>query len=140
MPDAGVAVDSTMVLTVGISTAAVLFAAIVVLIVLGRSESNAARIEWLKHPWLVAIGKYSYGMYVLHTLIMTIIIHRTIRYFPLIENLPGYIGKPCLGVFVIALSFGAAYLSYHCFEKQFLSMKKYFNDDRRPYVATRAMG
>ena len=140
MPDAGVAMDSSMVVTIGISIAALLFAAVLALVMVRGSEPNAAVIGWLKHPWLVAIGKYSYGMYVLHTLVMGAIVHSAARFFPAVARLPDYVAKPCLGLLVIALSFVAAYLSYNVFEKRFLSMKKYFDSNgEASYAANRAI-
>ncbi|MGD0648643.1 MAG: acyltransferase [Acidobacteriaceae bacterium] len=86
-----------------------------------------------RHPmrWL---GKYSYGIYVLH-LILFFYLDDPLRHFFSTHLTPDK-GADILitGVLIFLLSLIAAYLSYHLYEKHFLRLKRYF--DYRPHPNT----
>lgn len=76
--------------------------------------------------WLRAFGRYSYGIYVFHPAVFQIgqlVFRRTAwhgqAFMPLM-----------LAVTLAAVSFGVAWLSFHCFEKRFLYMKDRFRPVR----------
>lgn len=81
------------------------------------------------------LGKYSYGLYVLH-LILLAYLERPLRAF--LEHL--HVGKGATVVAVAVIGFGAsiaaAVLSYQLYERQFLKLKRYF--DYRPHGQRRA--
>ncbi|MFL5245543.1 MAG: acyltransferase family protein [Gemmataceae bacterium] len=88
---------------------------------------------------LRTLGKYSYGLYVLHYLLRPAL-HRLIP----ADTLAGWTGSPFLGLFLyaslaIACSIIAAWLSWHVLEKHFLKLKKYFTyettDNKLPTVS-----
>jgi peptidoglycan/LPS O-acetylase OafA/YrhL len=75
--------------------------------------------------WITWLGKYSYGIYVFHWIVLQLFVFKY-------ENLllsEGF--NPTSAYFAIRLIAIAAilvisYLSYHLYEKHFLSLKKYF--------------
>jgi peptidoglycan/LPS O-acetylase OafA/YrhL len=85
----------------------------------------AGRARWfaasLSVSPLRAIGKYSYGMYVIH--------YPLNRYLtrPWMEaRHVSYSAGIAYACAMVAVSFGLAYVSYHVFEKRFLALKRYF--------------
>ena len=115
-----VAVDASLVVTVGIAALAVLFAGLIVVAV-GAAEGSRLR-RLLESTVLQAIGKYSYAIYIFHYLILLSMV-------PLLSSLshaPAFIAKPVLVAWVLGVSFVAAWLSYHLYEKHFLRLKRFF--------------
>lgn len=98
------------------------YSALLLYAVLGSGSSS--RIQQLFcSKTLTTVGKYSYGMYVLHVPILfvaSLLIGRRIYYR---ENL--MLSILFMGL-VIASTFGAAKLSFDLFESRFLRLKKYF--------------
>jgi peptidoglycan/LPS O-acetylase OafA/YrhL len=75
-------------------------------------------------------GKYSYGLYVLHMTFLPLLT-RTIR--PFLLHLCGNKAVAVVGtaILVVAISSGAAWLSFHLYEKRFLRLKRYFEYSSR---------
>lgn len=108
--------------TVGYTALAALFGSVLVLIL--TAERTRLRIRLLEQRPLVALGKYSYALYLFHLPIRAVI--RDKIYGPdqfavvLGSSLPGQL------VFYISatlISFAAAWLSWHLFETHFLALK-----------------
>ncbi len=87
--------------------------------------------SWIfRRGWMRFLGKYSYGLYVLHVLVLTPLL------LPLRMALLGVThskavsvvgaGLGCFGVSVVA-----AYASYHLYEKHFLNLKHRFDYSRK---------
>ncbi len=104
---------------------------VAVLIASLEPESVAHRIfQW---SWLRSLGKYSYGMYVLHILISHAVstgMDRLLGTSLRIELTPYLHSRP-LAVLIefgvnAAAVFLAAFLSYHLYEVHFLRLKRYF--------------
>lgn len=72
----------------------------------------------LSARWLVFLGKYSYGLYVYHA----IIINTTKYYFRHYLNDHRFVTT----LVMLLLSFAISYASYHCMEKYFLRLKPGF--------------
>ncbi|MBI3408483.1 MAG: acyltransferase [Planctomycetes bacterium] len=115
-----VAVDATLLLTVGLAALAVFFAALIVLAMNAAQGSNLRR--FLEGRILVVVGKYSYAIYVFHALILLATVHFT---GPLSE-IPLFIVKPAMVLWVLTTSLLAAWLSFHLYEKHFLGLKRFF--------------
>ncbi len=80
----------------------------------------------LRQPALRTVGKYSYGLYVLHLLIFGYI-QEPIRQFMAAHLTPNKaIGVGVTGCVCLGLSFLAAFASYQLFEKRFLRLKRLF--------------
>lgn len=124
IPDTGgdplAAVDGKLVVTVGLTVLAVFFAGLLVLAVRAAEGGRLRRL--LENRALTAVGKYSYAIYVFHSLILV----ATVSLFPSLSRLPVFVAKPLTAVWVLAASFAAAWLSYHLFEKHFLRLKRFF--------------
>lgn len=101
---------------------AVFFAALIGASLQIRSPVN----RLFEMRWLRALGKYSYGIYVLHVLVLSLV------RLPLRAALLHTTGSKGLavvgsGVVSILLSCVAAWLSYQLVEKRFLRLKRYFS-------------
>ncbi|HEX6807809.1 MAG TPA: hypothetical protein VF118_07455, partial [Gemmatimonadaceae bacterium] len=77
--------------------------------------------------WLRALGKYSYAMYVFHVPIWA---HVQPLVFPG-NRVPAVFGSHVLPSLALGglcglLTFAAAFVSWHVYEKQFLKLKRYF--------------
>jgi peptidoglycan/LPS O-acetylase OafA/YrhL len=114
-------VDSTLVLTLGLSCLAVLFAGLVAIAV-GANQGDWPR-RVFEQPALRTIGKYSYGIYVFHPLILSL----TVALLSPASHLPVFVAKPVVAIWALVASLVTAWLSYHCFEKHFLRLKRYFD-------------
>ena len=86
--------------------------------------------SWIfRRGWLRFLGKYSYGLYVLHVLVLSAIA------LPLRAALLGATHSKAAAVVgagstCIAISVVAAYASYQLFEKHFLTLKHRFDYSR----------
>jgi peptidoglycan/LPS O-acetylase OafA/YrhL len=125
-------VNGNLVLTVGIAVLAIFFAGLVALAVNATEGSRLQRV--LESPGLQAIGKYSYAIYVFHSLILL----ATVRLFSPLVYVPAFIAKPVAVFWTLSASFAAAWLSYHLYEKHFLRLKRFFEYRQPEYTDTPA--
>jgi peptidoglycan/LPS O-acetylase OafA/YrhL len=107
----------------------VFFGSVLVFAVCCRAGSLSERL-YCNRP-LRTLGKYSYGLYVLHYLLIP-----TLHGLLPVESLAVWTGSSFLGLLIyaglaIALSLIAAWLSWHLLEKHFLKLKKYFTYQRK---------
>jgi peptidoglycan/LPS O-acetylase OafA/YrhL len=126
--DQSVLIDSTAVLTVGILAASFCFASLLV-IILESPEKSCLR-GFLEARPLRLIGKYSYAMYVFHGLVIIGTMHVIECHLPRIAKLPGAPGEVMIILWVSAVSYALAWLSWHLLEKHFLRLKKHFGYEK----------
>jgi peptidoglycan/LPS O-acetylase OafA/YrhL len=87
--------------------------------------------SWIfQRAWLRFLGKYSYGLYVLHVLVLSVM-GLTLR-----EALLGFTHSKAVavvgaGLASLGISVIAAYASYHLYEKHFLKLKHRFAYTRK---------
>ena len=82
--------------------------------------------QWVfERRWLGSFGKYSYGIYVLHMIALSPML-RTFRRIIAEETHSKLLAVVGAGVGALTLSVGAAYLSFHLYEKPFLQLKQHF--------------
>ncbi|MDA1054073.1 MAG: hypothetical protein O3C40_26795 [Planctomycetota bacterium] len=76
-----------------------------------------------ERPWLRHLGKRSYAIYILHIPILTV-------FHSVYKSVLARTDRDGRDVLLLVLAFlvviVAAELSWHCYEKQFLKLKKYF--------------
>ena len=115
--------------TLGISALALFFAALLAR-VLDAPEGALLR-RTLEHPSLKSIGKYSYAIYVFHSLILLytyrLVAGRLAHYVSLSP------AKLIITVWLLGISFVAAWISYHYFEIHFLRLKRFFEPGRQSF-------
>lgn len=74
---------------------------------------------------VVSLGTYSYGLYVFHVLVW-----RPLNNWISVEKLAGVVGFVAAGflhvVLLCAASYVLAYVSWHCYEKHALGLKRFF--------------
>lgn len=97
--------------------------------VLYREERiNHSRWHFLNNPLLIRLGKISYGVYLYHLIIPTLLLKISESYLPFLMPLyrPGriYLGMLLMLQFLILIGLSA--LSWRFLEKPFLRLKKYF--------------
>jgi peptidoglycan/LPS O-acetylase OafA/YrhL len=78
------------------------------------------------------LGKYSYGIYVLHLILFTYLDEPFRRYFSAHFSSNKGADIVITGVMIFCLSLTAAYLSYNLFERHFLRLKRYFDYRHHP--------
>ena len=106
-----------LVQTLGYSTLAILFCALVVAAV------RVDHIRFLQARWLRFFGKYSYGLYVFHFLLMPFFYYIFPTQF-FVDALGSLAAAYCVfAVFGTAVSVIVAWLSWHLYEKHFLRLK-----------------
>jgi peptidoglycan/LPS O-acetylase OafA/YrhL len=115
---------SRFIHSIGLTILALLFSSLVLLAV---SAPTGRLAGCLSRPVLRSLGRYSYGMYVIHA---AVIVHTQAWFSGLScfrslggARLPMHIAYV---LFVAAASWAMAIVSWHVFEKHFLSLKRYF--------------
>jgi peptidoglycan/LPS O-acetylase OafA/YrhL len=93
------------------------------------SLSNSVSARLFQWKPLRFMGKYSYGIYILHLIVFTALqplLRRGLLHFSKNKS----IGILATGLIAFGLSVLLAYASYHLYEKQFLRLKRYFRYDK----------
>jgi peptidoglycan/LPS O-acetylase OafA/YrhL len=93
-----------------------LFAIAALLVVAGAMRMSKAEQSWLTHPWLVRLGKISYGLYIWHVLAILL----TYKF--------GWCRPQSVwtSLYALPLTVGFAEISYHWLEQPFLRWKERF--------------
>lgn len=81
------------------------------------------RLYIRKSSWMSILGKYTYGLYLFHTLCIVLVL-RFESVLTIFEN--ARIQALWLSVLAFGLSVVVSFLSYHLFEKHFLRLKRFF--------------
>ncbi len=125
--------DLRLSVTLGITAVSVLFATAVERAVYGVGLAQ----RLLAHPYLQAIGRYSYAMYVVHCLAVSGLNWLIASRLGGLPKLGPGAGKLLAVVAVTLLSLAAALVSYRLWEKHFLKLQRYFayESTRRPSAA-----
>lgn len=102
-----------------------LFALAAVLVVAGALRQDAKVKSWLTLPWLVYLGKISYGLYVWHLLAIVL----TYKF--------GWCRPQSVwtSVYALPLTIGIAHLSYEWIERPFLRWKERYQRTESPVIA-----
>jgi peptidoglycan/LPS O-acetylase OafA/YrhL len=124
---------------VGYPALAIMFTALISLAVTAPSASLLARL--LTHPALIFFGRLSYGLYVIHHIVIFFVRRRGFR----VEKLPTLFGSQLPGQALYMIVGGGfcvilALLSWHFFETHFLKLKARFASRVETPVADGASG
>lgn len=90
-----------------------------------RADSSGVYHRMLTSGWLVSLGKYSYGLYVIHGMLRP----QLLRWYD-VTTMPVFPGSWFLYqvsfyLFATLISYGLAVLSYQMIERPFLSLKRF---------------
>jgi peptidoglycan/LPS O-acetylase OafA/YrhL len=117
--------EDPIVQTAGYSLLAISFGALVAAVVISRPESYFMRAFAI--PPLRLLGRYSYGLYILHPLVLLVLSENgvSVRAIPTFmgSQLPGHLAFSTLA---LALSLALAAASWHFYESRFLKLKTHF--------------
>jgi len=86
----------------------------------------------------MSFGKYSYGIYVLHAPIW---LYQGKVLMMIAQRVPAYLHVPlwlCSKIVGVAMSYGAARVSWYLVEKRFLALKSRFAAKSAPQVSPQA--
>jgi peptidoglycan/LPS O-acetylase OafA/YrhL len=126
-----------VVYTLGITLVALASASLVVGAVFAGERAGIQRA--LRTGWLRAMGRYSYGMYIIHVpvLCLMLLVRADLRNVkPIGGNLaPWLLLQTTVGGIVIFL---IALASWHLYEKRLIGLKRYFEDRPRAAAAVAA--
>jgi peptidoglycan/LPS O-acetylase OafA/YrhL len=115
-----------------------MFRLLLVSVLLRALTGPAASLEgrFFRSRAMAFLGKYSYGLYVYHHFLSYYFSTRRTE-FPLAEMLGSHtLAVIVQGSFGMVVSAGVAFVSYECFEKHFLRLKRFFPSFRERAAAT----
>jgi peptidoglycan/LPS O-acetylase OafA/YrhL len=107
--------------SVGFTVLAVLFAAMLILVLGAKPSGIGGRVFASKT--LGMLGRYSYALYIFHQPVITVVNRGLTRLYPSASTLEFQLLQI---VIAFPLAVGLACLSWHLFEKHFLKLKRYF--------------
>jgi len=117
--------EQRVVHTVGLTLVAVFSAGLLIVALESGEDSVASRM--LQSSWLRFLGRYSYGLYVFHHLLVFQLTDHVLN----VARLPRWAGSQLPGqllyvVAATAASVAMALVSWHCWEQPFLRLKRRF--------------
>jgi peptidoglycan/LPS O-acetylase OafA/YrhL len=123
--------------TIGFSFLALGFSSLI-LYAADTDDEESVMQRFLQGKVLTDFGKYSYGIYVYHIPILGL-------FWFAIHKAPfkSFLGDLWFGALCVALSFATSFfvakISYECFERHFLALKRYFHARKTATQATSAV-
>ena len=119
--------------SVGFTLLGLFFATVLLIAIEPRRDGRLARL--LGHPFLRWFGAYSYAMYVFHVALMPAFerLAPVARLSTVLHS--SYAGVAAYVLFAISSTSLVAYLSWHCYEKHFLALRKRFTIATEPASA-----
>jgi peptidoglycan/LPS O-acetylase OafA/YrhL len=85
--------------------------------------------QLFEQSWLRFLGKYSYGIYVLHVFVLSALALPLRTAIAAATHSKG-LGVGLAGILSLLVAVGAAWLSYHLYERPFLRLKHHFDYQR----------
>ncbi|MCX6101724.1 MAG: hypothetical protein NT000_00480, partial [Proteobacteria bacterium] len=99
--------------------------------------SESILTPFFQIPFLRTLGRFSYGLYLLHQLVIAAFVntHLFTSSWPWFQEIP-LLGTILFQLIALLLSLFLAILVYYCFEIHFLNLKRFFYAPRRLLVAS----
>jgi peptidoglycan/LPS O-acetylase OafA/YrhL len=94
------------------------------------AATPSAFVSAMETRWLMMLGKYSYGLYVYHYLLMPQYLRIFGRFYPLTRGEMTLPQTFAYEIFAGGCALAISIASYHLYEAQFLKIKKYFSSNR----------
>jgi peptidoglycan/LPS O-acetylase OafA/YrhL len=121
----GLGEGDPLVVTAGFTLLAFLFGATLVLALTSGRYSRVTKTLTSRH--LMAFGRYSYALYVVHQPVALFLRDHVVS----VQSLPRFFGLqlPAQFIFMLlagSISFALAWLSWHLYEQHFLKLKRFF--------------
>jgi peptidoglycan/LPS O-acetylase OafA/YrhL len=110
-----------------------LLASVLVSSLLTRNRTERAV---LSRRWLTRIGKYSYGLYVYHQIVLRMIVAPEITRVGFLTRHGMLLEVVVTALFGLAITYVIAWISWQVFEKQLLKLKRYFEYRQEPRAET----
>lgn len=120
----GLRFDDMVCLTIGLTALAVVSGSI---ILWAATAEKGPGYQLLTHPTLRFMGKYSYGIYVLHHLLLPIIFYQIPSRMMVDITGSKLAAAVLLTTLTFAMSIASGMLSWHMLEKHFLKLKSQFS-------------
>ena len=136
----GFSARDAVVQGIGFTLVAVIFAAWMFAIVTGLPVWGRWTIAWPSSPFLRALGRLSYGMYVIHYPLHWAAMKPLHTY---LLTAPGWLASLRLAVYMLAamlVTYGLAWISWNLFERHFLALKRHFPAGREMPARVVAVG
>jgi peptidoglycan/LPS O-acetylase OafA/YrhL len=134
--ESGLTQFSQNVQTIGFSAFVALFASLMAAVLVAPHRSLLARV--FQHPVLMFFGRYAYGLYIVHLLVLFELALRFHRADWLRTAAGSQIPMNLIfSATCTAVAVGIAWASWHVYEKQFLKLKKYVPYGRPRHAAGR---
>jgi peptidoglycan/LPS O-acetylase OafA/YrhL len=120
-------------------TALAILSAVLLTTALVTSQAGLLR-RVLEHPFLRAMGRYSYAIYLLHELCAMLVLRAIVEHPELPRLVLATLGPTgfyiAFYLAVVGVSFAVGWCSWHVLERHFLALKRYFSFT--PTLPTRA--
>lgn len=117
-------ITNNWLLRAGYSAIDIIWSCGLVLCIINKNASERTR-RFFSTDWMKWLGKYSYGIYVFHWIVLNLFIYK-IETELIQKGIDKYLVYFSVRIAGILLILGISYLSYNLYEKRFLRLKKYF--------------
>ncbi len=128
----GIHISSPLLQLIGLPSLAIFFTALLL-----QLTSESILTPFFQIPFLRTLGRFSYGLYLLHQLVIAAFVntHLFTSSWPWFQEIP-LLGTILFQLIALLLSLFLAILVYYCFEIHFLNLKRFFYAPRRLLVAS----
>jgi peptidoglycan/LPS O-acetylase OafA/YrhL len=122
--DQGLHITNDWLLHTGYTAIDLIWIFILLLCILNKKELISLR-KLFNAKWIKWLGKYSYGIYVFHWIVLNFLIYKGVTELVDrgVDNQLAYFSVRIAGIILILV---LSYFSYNWYEKRFLALKKYF--------------
>jgi peptidoglycan/LPS O-acetylase OafA/YrhL len=110
--------------TVGYAVLGLCFAYWVLVLARADQREASAWTSWARRPWLMELGRVSYGMYIVHKPLHDFVMPALRQ--AITWNVGSPVGSVAYLIALTLLSYGVAKISFHVLEQPLLKLKRHF--------------